>query len=129
VHVCSWRVAYRGLLPDEVSSKLSVLEREQFRTVILTHPVVRTSTIFATVADVVVGFALGPPLVPFDRPKTGDLYALYLDPALRRRGIGGQLHDAALFAVESTASPAPGCGSSTAGLGARSGGREHGLGA
>ena len=112
VLVRSWRVAYRGLLPDDVLAGLSVSEREQFWSGALSSPPPHTRMVVATVADSVVGFAAtGPPLVPADRadPAVGDLYALYLDPDVWRRGIGTQLHDAALDRLRS-------CGFTHAGL-------------
>ena len=70
------------------------------------------SAVAATIAGAIVGFAAtGPPLVPADRadPTVGDLYALYLAPDVWRRGIGTQLHAAALDRLRS-------CGFTHAGL-------------
>lgn len=99
VLVRSWRAAYRGLLPDDVLAGLSVAEREQVWSDLLTTRPPHTAAAVATIDGTVVGFAsTGPPLVPADRadPTLGDLYALYLDPDVWRRGIGTRLHDAAL---------------------------------
>ncbi|WP_436498650.1 N-acetyltransferase family protein [Actinokineospora sp. HUAS TT18] len=99
VVVRSWRVAYRGLMPDAVLANLSIPERERFYSGVLTDPPPQTRVAVALVDGAVVGFAAtGPPLVPVDRadPTLGDLYALYLDPEVWRRGIGTQLHAAAL---------------------------------
>jgi ribosomal protein S18 acetylase RimI-like enzyme len=112
VTVRSWRDAYRGLLPDDVLAGLSVRDREQLWSDTLTARPAHTRTVVAAIADVVVGFAAtGPPLVPDDRadPALGDLYALYLNPDTWRRGIGTQLHAAALDRLRS-------CGFTRAGL-------------
>lgn len=112
VVVRSWRVAYRGLIPDSVLAGLSVPEREQFWSDALTTRPPQTRTVVATIAGVVVGFAAtGPPLVPADRadPTLGDLYALYLAPNVWRRGIGTHLHAAAIDRLRS-------CGFTHAGL-------------
>jgi GNAT superfamily N-acetyltransferase len=112
VLVRSWRAAYRGLLPDDVLAGLSIPEREQFWSDVLTARPPRTDMVVATIAGAVVGFAAtGPPLVPADRadPTLGDLYALYLAPDVWRRGIGTQLHAAALDRLRS-------CGFNHAGL-------------
>ena len=112
VLVQSWRAAYRGLLPDDVLAGLSVAERAQFWSGALTARPPRTRMIVATTAGDVVGFAAaGPPLVDADRsdPTLGDLYALYLAPDVWRRGIGTQLHAAALDRLRS-------CGFTHAGL-------------
>ncbi|WP_158884964.1 GNAT family N-acetyltransferase [Amycolatopsis anabasis] len=112
VLVRSWRAAYRGLLPDDVLAGLSIADREQFWSEVLTARPPHTRAIVATIADAIVGFAAtGPPLVPADRadPTLGDLYALYLAPDVWRRGIGTQLHAAALDRLRS-------CGFTHAGL-------------
>lgn len=104
VLVRSWRAAYRGLLPDDVLTGLSVPERERFWSDVLTARAPRTGAVVATIAGAVVGFAsTGPPLVPADRadPALGDLYALYLAPDAWRRGIGTLLHAAALDRLRS----------------------------
>ena len=110
--VRSWRAAYRGLLPDDVLAGLSIPDRERFWSDVLTARPPRSRAVVATIAGVVVGFAAtGPPLVPADRadPTLGDLYALYLDPAVWRHGIGSRLHAAALDRLRS-------CGFAHAGL-------------
>jgi GNAT superfamily N-acetyltransferase len=112
VLVRSWRAAYRGLLPDDVLAGLSVPDRERFWSDALTARAPHTRAVVATIAGDVVGFAAtGPPLVPADRadPTLGDLYALYLDPEVWRRGIGSRLHAAALDRLGS-------CGFTHAGL-------------
>lgn len=110
--VDSWRAAYRGLLPDEVLAGLSIPEREQFWSDVLTARPPHARAVVATTAGAIVGFAAtGPPLVPADRadPTLGDLYALYLAPDVWRCGIGTQLHAAALDRLRS-------CGFTHAGL-------------
>jgi ribosomal protein S18 acetylase RimI-like enzyme len=112
VNVQSWRAAYRGLLPDDVLAGLSVHDREQFWSDSLTARPAHTRIVVAAIGDTIVGFAAtGPPLVPDDRadPTLGDLYALYLNPDVWRRGIGTQLHAAALDRLRS-------CGFTHAGL-------------
>ena len=97
--VASWQVAYHGLIPDEILAGLSVPERERFWRDALTTPQPRTRTVLASAGGTAVGFAAtGPPLNPDDRtdPTLGDLYALYLDPAVWGRGMGSRLHAAAL---------------------------------
>lgn len=104
VLVRSWRAAYRGLLPDDVLAGLSVHDRERLWSDSLTARPAHTGFVVATLEDAVVGVAAaGPPLVPEDRadPTLGDLYALYLDPDVWRRGIGTRLHAAALDRLRS----------------------------
>jgi ribosomal protein S18 acetylase RimI-like enzyme len=95
VNVASWRVAYRGLIPDDVLAGLSVPDRERFWFDTLSAQGPRTSVVVAAAVHAVVGFAAaGPPVDPADRadPTLGDLYALYLDPGSWGRGIGARLH-------------------------------------
>jgi ribosomal protein S18 acetylase RimI-like enzyme len=112
VNVRSWRAAYRGLVPDDVLAGLSVHDREQFWSGPLTTRPGNTRILVAAIEDAIVGFAAtGPPLVPDDRadPTLGDLYALYLNLEVWCRGIGNQLHAAALDRLRS-------CGFTHAGL-------------
>jgi ribosomal protein S18 acetylase RimI-like enzyme len=112
VNVRSWRAAYRGLLPDDVLAGLSVHDREQFWSGPLTTRPANTHIVVAAIEDAIVGFAAtGPPLIPDDRadPTLGDLYALYLNLDVWCRGIGTQLHAAALDRLRS-------CGFTHAGL-------------
>ena len=105
VLVQSWRAAYRGLLPSDVLAGLSVPDREKLWSDFLTARPPHTSAVVATMAGAIVGFAAtGPPLVPADRadPTLGDLYALYLAPDVWRRGVGTQLHAAALDRLRSS---------------------------
>jgi hypothetical protein len=55
VLVRSWRAAYRGLLPDEVLAGLSIPEREQFWSDVLTARPPHTRTVVATIAGAIVG--------------------------------------------------------------------------
>ncbi|WP_232660553.1 GNAT family N-acetyltransferase [Pseudonocardia sp. TRM90224] len=112
VLVRSWRAAYRGLLPDDVLAGLAVADREQLWSDVLTTRPPGVSAVVAAEGESIVGFAAtGPPLVAADRadPTLGDLYSLYLDPDVWRRGIGTRLHAAALDGLRS-------CGFAHAGL-------------
>lgn len=116
VLVQSWRAAYRGLLPDDILAALSVADREQLWSDNLAARLPHTCTVVVAVKGAIVGFAAtGPPLVPADRsdPTLGDLYALYPNPDVWRRGLGTQLHAAALDRLRSCGFTTPACGSST----------------
>ncbi len=99
VQVRSWRVAYRHLLPARILSALSTSDRERFWTDTLLRPMSRAGVLVATDDARVVGFAaVGPSQDSATDPETtsGELYALYLDPVVWRRGIGSHLHQVAL---------------------------------
>ncbi len=97
VHVASWQAAYRGLLPDRGLAILSVADRERTWSQILVDPPPRTAVLLATADAAVVGFvAVGPGHDATAVPEAGELYAIYLRPDHYRRGIGTQLHSAAM---------------------------------
>ena len=94
VHVESWQVGYRGLIPDDVLAGLSVESREQWWRQTLSVPGMR-GTLVAVQDTAVLGFAVRRRR-PRGRPDCGELYAMYLRPTSWRRGMGSALHAAAL---------------------------------
>jgi ribosomal protein S18 acetylase RimI-like enzyme len=98
VHVASWRAAYRHLLPAEVLAGLSEEERARRWEQILTQT--PQGTLVAEAGGRVVGFAsIGPNRDADAAPRSGELYALYVEPELWGRGIGLRLWNAALEAL------------------------------
>lgn len=94
LHVASWRVAYRGLIADEVLAGLSVPDRAAWWSCTLATADAR-HTVVLTERGTLRGFAaFGPDRD--ERPLTGELYALYLHPDCWGRGFGRRLHAAAL---------------------------------
>lgn len=98
VHVAAWQAAYRGLMPDDYLASLRAEARADFWRRALAaepHPV-----LVAERAGRIVGFAsCGPPRdagAPADR---GELYAIYIDPAVWSSGVGRALCQAALGAL------------------------------
>jgi ribosomal protein S18 acetylase RimI-like enzyme len=96
IHVRSWQAAYRGQLTDEYLDGLSVGERlEQHRGALETPGEHRTWV--AVEDDRVVGFAVTGPSQDADADeRTGELYAIYLEPDRFRSGIGKVLSDHAV---------------------------------
>ena len=93
VHVASWRVAYRGLLPDDVLDNLSASDRARIWAERLTVAAPRTGTLLVVDGTAVLGFAsTGPARGIDDDPTAGELYAIYLDPPAWTRGHGHRLH-------------------------------------
>lgn len=90
VHVRSWQVGYRGLLPDAYLSSLSPEERAaryDFATLDLLKP----RTILAVEERTILGFATTSPVRDADLDGYGELCALYVDPPHWGRGIGAAL--------------------------------------
>jgi ribosomal protein S18 acetylase RimI-like enzyme len=97
VNVESWQTAYRGLLPNSVLVNLSVPDRERTWFRILVDPPPRTAILLATSNTAVLGFvAVGPDQDSTAGSEAGQLYAIYLRSRQRGRGIGTQLHNAAM---------------------------------
>jgi GNAT superfamily N-acetyltransferase len=95
VHVASWQVAYRDLLPEGVLAGLSVAGREQMWSGILGEPLPRSAVYVAARSGAVVGFAsIGASRDVDAVGDVGELSALYLQPGNWRRGIGSRLHAA-----------------------------------
>jgi ribosomal protein S18 acetylase RimI-like enzyme len=95
IHVRSWQAAYRGQLTDDYLDGLRVEDRlEQHRRALEAPGEHRT---WIAGDDAVAGFAVTGPSQDADADdRTGELYAVYLDPARFGRGIGKALCDRAL---------------------------------
>jgi GNAT superfamily N-acetyltransferase len=88
VHVRSWQMAYRNLLPDEYLNQLRPEERCQRYTFGSTDPR-EPATIVATVSGSVCGFVTTAPAQ--DAADLGELCALYVDPEYWGHGFGTAL--------------------------------------
>ena len=97
VHVASWQVAYRDLLPEDVLIGLSVAGREQMWSAILGESSPRSSVYVAARRGAVLGFAsIGVSRDGDAGGDVGELSAIYLQPGHWRQGIGSRLHTAAV---------------------------------
>jgi L-amino acid N-acyltransferase YncA len=99
VRHASWQVAYSGLVPADYLAGLSV---DGFvlsaRRMLADRAARRMVVLVAEVGGVVSGFASVGPSRDDDEAEgsVGELYAIYLDPAVWRRGIGSRLQEVAL---------------------------------
>ncbi len=94
VHVRSWQVGYRGLLPDAYLDGLRPEERAaryRFASENVRDPV----TMVAVDDEEICGFATTSPARDLDVPNDGELCALYVDPEWWGRGVGRTLIGAA----------------------------------
>jgi GNAT superfamily N-acetyltransferase len=94
VHVRSWQVGYRGLLPDEYLDGLRPADRAKRYTFGDPDPL-KPATIVAIEAETICGFATIAPSRDRDGDRTGELLALYVDPDRWGLGIGRALIEAA----------------------------------
>jgi len=87
VHVRSWQVAYRALLPDDFLAQLRPEDRASrydFETLDPQKP----RTIVAVERGTILGFATTAPSREPDLANHGELCALHVDPQHWGRGIG-----------------------------------------
>jgi ribosomal protein S18 acetylase RimI-like enzyme len=90
VHVRSWQVGYRGLLPDDYLGGLRPEDRMGRYTFGSTDPDVPWTTV-AVQNDVICGFATTGPGRDDDAGDAGELLALYVDPGSWGGGVGRRL--------------------------------------
>lgn len=93
IHIRGWRVAYRGLVPDEVLDGLSVVRREQFWSEAIAGAHGAGLVLVATNAGAIAGFcAVAMPSRDEDTDeRVAEIGAIYVDPELWRSGIGTAL--------------------------------------
>lgn len=94
VHVRTWQVAYRTLLPDDYLDQLRPEDRAQKYDFSGLDPL-KPRTIVAVESGMILGFATTAPSREPDLPDYGELYALYIDPEKWGQGIGRALLSAA----------------------------------
>ena len=90
VHVRSWQIAYRGLLPDDYLSQLRPEDRAAKYNFTHTDPQ-KPYTILAEDDALIAGFATTMPSRDPALPNYGELAALYVHPDFWNRGIGAAL--------------------------------------
>ena len=92
VQVETWRVAYRGLMPDEAIAAFDVESRQRlWREGLAREPRPGSATFVAELDGEVVGFASVGRSRDAETADEGELYAIYLDPSCWDRGIGWAL--------------------------------------
>jgi GNAT superfamily N-acetyltransferase len=94
VHVRSWQVGYRSLLPEIYLSQIQPEERARRYDFANVDPAL-PKTIVATEGTAILGFATTSPSRDCDLPSHGEVCALYVDPEHWGRGVGGMLVAAA----------------------------------
>ncbi|HLA93567.1 MAG TPA: GNAT family N-acetyltransferase [Actinomycetota bacterium] len=97
VHVGSWRAAYRGQLTDDYLDDLKVDDRLDQHRRTLEEPRAGWRTWVAEEGGRVIGFAVTGPSEDADaQDKTGEVYAIYLDPEQVGTGLGRALFEHAV---------------------------------
>jgi len=97
IHVDTWRVHYRGFVPDYYLESLSVDARIQAWRQILSDPRAGTETFVAEEIGNVMGFCnVGPSRDGDAAESTGELYSIYVSPREQKKGVGSALMRAGL---------------------------------
>jgi L-amino acid N-acyltransferase YncA len=95
VHVRTWRVAYRGHLPDAFLDAMDPSQRASWWSGVVVDP--NVTVLVSVEAESVVGFCSFLPSRDEDAPpSTCELVTLYLDPSHWRAGIGRALLESAI---------------------------------
>ena len=87
VHVRSWQVAYRGLLPNQYLDALDPADRASRYTFGDMDPGQPQTTV-AVDGDVICGFATVGPCRDEDMSSAGELNGIYVHPDWWNRGVG-----------------------------------------
>jgi ribosomal protein S18 acetylase RimI-like enzyme len=94
VHVGSWQAAYRGQLTDDYLDDLKVEDRLDQHRRTLEEPRANWRTWVAEDGGRIAGFAVTGPSEDADaQDKTGEVYAIYLDPERVGTGLGRVLFE------------------------------------
>jgi len=93
VHVDSWQVSYRGILPSDVLDRIDVGQRLESRRRILRDGGGVHVVAFDVTHGDIVGFCDGGPSRR-GRPEQGEIYAIYLLHRAKRYGLGRDMFEA-----------------------------------
>ena len=91
IHVDSWKVAYRNIVPDSFIERLTYEKRTQSFSQALENQ--SEETYITESGDQAVGIlTIGPNRDDdLDKSLVGEIWGIYLDPAFWRKGIGTKL--------------------------------------
>ncbi len=89
IHIDSWRATYRGLVSDEYLDGLDYGKRELSLRDWLARKEPQHAVI--EVAGIVRGFCDFGRCRDNDKPETGEIFAIYIDPSFVGKGLGRQL--------------------------------------
>lgn len=92
IHVETWQCAYKGQIPEDYLSSLSVEQRTKRWEEILNNPKSESKTFVAELNNHVVGFtSIGPCKDEDMSSKTGELWSIYVDKNSMGKGVGSAL--------------------------------------
>jgi len=92
LHLDNWRVAYRGIVPDDLLDAITVESRQQHWESVLAEPGGAEFVYVAEDGDGrLIGVASGGPELGGDPQYRGELYVLHVRPDVQGRGVGRAL--------------------------------------
>lgn len=91
VRVDSWRVTYRGMMPDAYLDGMKVEDSTQLWQRVLAASSDAACTFVAEAAGDIIGFAAGNTLAEDKLDMDAELTALYVLPSAQRAGVGSRL--------------------------------------
>lgn len=92
LHLDNWRIAYRGIVPDDLLDAITLESRRQHWDGVLAEPDGAEFVFVAADADGrLLGIASGGPEVSGDPHYRGELYVLHVRPEAQGQGIGRAL--------------------------------------
>ncbi|MQR01975.1 GNAT family N-acetyltransferase [Glaciimonas soli] len=91
VRIDSWRVTYRGIIPDAYLDGMTLADSTAIWTRVLSASSDAACVFVAEIEGEIVGFAAGHTLKESKLGYDGELSALYLIPSVQRAGIGRRL--------------------------------------
>jgi ribosomal protein S18 acetylase RimI-like enzyme len=92
LHLDNWRIAYRGIVPDDLLDAITLESRQQHWDGVLATPGGAEFVYVAAETDgCLLGIASGGPEVGCDPDYHGELYVLHVRPGAQGRGIGRAL--------------------------------------
>ncbi|MEI6360900.1 MAG: GNAT family N-acetyltransferase [Actinomycetes bacterium] len=101
VHVRTWQVAYRGLIPDAHLDAIDVDERaERWRRILVDANARSQFVLVGEAHGDVVGFATGGPSRDSDGTAAKEVYAIYVHPERWDRHLGAELMESLLELLE-----------------------------
>jgi ribosomal protein S18 acetylase RimI-like enzyme len=90
IHSRSWKVAYNGIVPDEILDKITAEKRQKYFEKSLTDELEEDAIIFKD--NEAVGFICIGKCRDTDKPDTyGEIWGIYLLPQYWKMGIGSKL--------------------------------------
>jgi ribosomal protein S18 acetylase RimI-like enzyme len=89
IHVTTWQVAYKGLIPSEYLATLTIEKKTEFWRQKLADG--RTFVLVGLRKEEIVGWISAGPSRDSDANGVFEIYALYVSPLCWRQGVGSQL--------------------------------------